>query len=200
MQITGIQPVTKQKYRVVIDGEPAFVLYRGELSRYGLREGEELSEEIYEELTEEVLNKRARLRAMHLLERGDRTEAELRRKLEQSEYPEMVIEKAIAYVKSYRYLDDRRYAANYVEFGKKGKGKARLRMELIQKGIDRTLIEETLDGADFCNEKEQIRELAEKKRRGNGSLNEKEKQRIYGYLMRKGFSSSDILSVLKEMN
>ena len=31
-----------------------------------------------------------------------------------------------------------------------------------------------------------------------GYLDDRERQRIYGYLMRKGFSSSDILSVLKE--
>ena len=34
MTVTDIKSVTKQKFQVELDGEAAFVLYRGELSRY----------------------------------------------------------------------------------------------------------------------------------------------------------------------
>ena len=34
MYVTKIEPVTKTKYKVFIDGQFAFVLYKGELSRY----------------------------------------------------------------------------------------------------------------------------------------------------------------------
>ena len=42
-----------------------------------------LPPEVYEELVNRVLKKRATLRAMHILERTDKTEAQLRRKLEE---------------------------------------------------------------------------------------------------------------------
>lgn len=198
MEITKIQALTKQKYRIFLDGESAFAVYKGELSRYHLEEGAVLPPEVYEELVNRVLKKRATLRAMHILERTDKTEAQLRRKLEESEYPKEAVESAIAYVTSYGYLDDRRYAEHYIEWKKQGKGKARLKMELVQKGISREIIEEVLESTDFGETREIIRQIILKKRKTDIPMNEKEKQRIYGFLMRKGFSSSDILAVMRE--
>ena len=198
MEITKIQALTKQKYRIFLDGESAFAVYKGELSRYHLEEGAVLPPEVYEELVNRVLKKRATLRAMHILERTDKTEAQLRRKLEESEYPKEAVESAIAYVTSYGYLDDRRYAEHYIEWKKQGKGKARLKMELVQKGISREIIEEVLESTDFGQTREMIRQIILKKRKTDIPMNEKEKQRIYGFLMRKGFSSSDILAVMRE--
>ena len=82
MLVTKIQAVTKQKYRIELDGQPAFVVYKGELSRYGIKEGHEILQPVYEELVGQVLTKRAKLRAMHLLESMDRTRAELEKKLQ----------------------------------------------------------------------------------------------------------------------
>ena len=198
MEITKVQALTKQKYRIFLDGESAFAVYNGELSRYHLEEGAVLPPEVYEELVNRVLKKRATLRAMHILERTDKTEAQLRRKLEESEYPKEAVESAIAYVTSYGYLDDRRYAEHYIEWKKQGKGKARLKMELVQKGISREIIEEVLESTDFGETREMIRQIILKKRKTDIPMNEKEKQRLYGFLMRKGFSSSDILAVMRE--
>lgn len=198
MEITKIQALTKQKYRIFLDGESAFAVYKGELSRYHLEEGAVLPPEVYEELVNRVLKKRATLRAMHILERTDKTEAQLRRKLEESEYPKEAVESAIAYVTSYGYLDDRRYAEHYIEWKKQGKGKERLKMELVQKGISREIIEEVLESTDFRETREMIRQIILKKRKTDIPMNEKEKQRLYGFLMRKGFSSSDILAVMRE--
>ena len=198
MLVTKIQAVTKQKYRIELDGQPAFVIYKGELSRYGITEGQEIPGPVYQELVGQVLTKRAKLRAMHLLESMDRTRAELERKLQAGEYPREAVEAALAYVESFGYLDDRRYARHYVECKKEGRGKARLKMELAQKGVDRSIIEEVLEEAELDDCRDTIRELVRKRRRGSGPMDDRERQRIYGYLMRKGFSSSDILSVLKE--
>ena len=198
MEITKIQALTKQKYRIFLDGESAFTVYKGELSRYHLEEGAVLPPEVYEELVNGVLKKRATLRAMHILERTDKTEAQLRKKLEESEYPKEAVESAIAYVTSDGYLDDRRYAKHYIEWKKQGKGKARLKMELAQKGISREIIEEVLESTDFGETREMIRQIILKKRKTNIPMNEKEKQRLYGFLMRKGFPSSDILAVMRE--
>ena len=198
MLVTKIQAVTKQKYRIELDGQPAFVIYKGELSRYGIKEGQEIPGPVYQELVGQVLTKRAKLRAMHLLESMDRTRAELERKLQAGEYPREAVEAALAYVESFGYLDDRRYARHYVECKKEGRGKARLKMELAQKGVDRSIIEEVLEEAELDDCRDTIRELVRKRRRGSGPMDDRERQRIYGYLMRKVFSSSDILSVLKE--
>ena len=59
MRITRIEPVTKTKYRVSVDEQFAFVVYKGELSRFHLKEECELTEDTYAKI-KEVLLKRAR--------------------------------------------------------------------------------------------------------------------------------------------
>ena len=201
MIVTEIKPVTRQKFQIELDGQPAFVLYKGELSRYHIQKDEELPEEIYEELVGQVLTKRAKLRAMHLLEKMDRTRAELKKKLEQSGYPTKAVEEALEYVESFHYIDDVRYAARYNEFQKSKKGKARLKMELLQKGISAEIVARALEEAEEqMDAKETIRKMLQSKRKGEGAMEEKEKQRLYGFFMRKGFSSSEILSVFREIS
>ena len=106
MIITGIAPVTKTRYQVFLDGQPAFCLYKGELSRYHLTEGGSLDEEVYQRICQETLLRRAKLRAMHLLNQMGRTKAQLRKKLLDGGYPEEVVDDAMAYVSSFGYVND----------------------------------------------------------------------------------------------
>ena len=75
MTVTKVEELTKAKYRVELDGEFAFVLYKKELSRFGIEEDEELPEETYQKIRKDVILKRAKLRAMHLLTDMARTES-----------------------------------------------------------------------------------------------------------------------------
>ena len=199
MLVTRIRPVTRQKYRIEAEGLPPFVLYKGEVSRYHIEEDKDLSMEIYREILEEVLIKRAKLRTLRLLEQGDRTKKGLENKLEQNGYPPEAVEEAIAYAESFHYIDDKRYAVNYIQNQRGCKGRARIMMELRNKGVSQEDIDfafqETEEGADT---RERIRELIRKKRKSQGTMEEKERQKLYGFLMRRGFASSDILSVLRE--
>ena len=106
MIVTQITGITKGRFRIYIEEKPAFVLYRGEVRRLGIREGEPLSEESLREIEEEILPTRAKRRTMNLLQNRDYTEAGLREKLRNGDYPESCIEEAVAYVKSYGYVDD----------------------------------------------------------------------------------------------
>lgn len=199
MLVTRIRPVTRQKYRIEVEGLPPFVLYKGEVSRYHIEEDKDLSMETYREILEEVLIKRAKLRTLRLLEQGDRTKKGLENKLEQNGYPPEAVEEAIAYAESFHYIDDKRYAVNYIQNQRGCKGRARIMMELRNKGVSQEDIDfafqETEEGADT---RERIRELIRKKRKSQGTMEEKERQKLYGFLMRRGFASSDILSVLRE--
>ena len=93
--LTLIEEQTKTKFKVYLDGTFAFVLYKGELKRFGIKQGEDLTQENYEKIQNEVLLKRAKKRAMHLLEDMDRTESALRKKLKAGQYPENAISGAI---------------------------------------------------------------------------------------------------------
>ena len=199
MYVTKIEPVTKAKYKVFLDEQFAFVLYKGELSRYKIQEEAQLSEETIKEIKKEILEKRAKLRAMHLLERMDRTEAELYTKLKRDLYPEDIIEIAMQYVKSFGYIGDKGYARRFVESRQGSKSKLEIKMSLLQKGISKEIVSEVLevyyDGQD---ESMAIQRLLNKKRYSAETATEEEKRKIYGYLMRKGFAYEDIRRVVKE--
>ena len=96
MTVTKIEPVTKTRYKVYVDGQFAFVLYKGELSRYHIAEDSELEEKTYQSIRKEIILKRAKLRAMHLLNDMGRTESQLRTKLLRNDYPSDIVEEAIA--------------------------------------------------------------------------------------------------------
>ena len=49
MQVTKVEALTKTKWKVELDGQFAFVLYKKEISRFGIEVNGELSEELYEE-------------------------------------------------------------------------------------------------------------------------------------------------------
>ena len=69
MTVTEIAEVSKNRSKVYIDGEFAFVLYHSELRRFRIEEGGSLSREDYRTILEELLPKRARMRAMNLLQK-----------------------------------------------------------------------------------------------------------------------------------
>ena len=112
MLVTQVTELSKSRSKVYIDQEFAFVLYKGELRLYHIKEGQQLSEEDYRTIMREVLPKRAKLRAMNLLQGREYTTAQLRTKLQQGFYPAEIIEQAIVYVAGFHYIDDLRYAVD----------------------------------------------------------------------------------------
>lgn len=198
MHVTKIEPVTKAKYKVFLEEQFAFVLYKGELSRYKIEENVELSQEIIEEIKKEILERRAKLRAMHLLERMDRTEAGLRSKLKLDLYPEDIIETAMQYVKSFGYIGDRGYAKRFVESRQESKSKLEIKMSLLRKGISKEIVSEVLEEYyENSDESRAIQKLLEKKRFSSETATEEEKRKMYGYLLRKGFPYEDIRQVIQ---
>ena len=198
MKVTGIEPYSKTKYKVSLDGKFAFVLYKGELSRFHIRKGEELSEETQQKIYSDVLLKRAKLRALHLLSDMDRTENALREKLRLGLYPQEIIDAAVEYVRSFGYLNDARYAENFVRSRQGMKSRREIRAQLLQKGVPSEMIEDAFEACgEEGGEADAIRRLLEKKRFDPVCADEREIQRLYGYLARKGFSYETVRQVIQ---
>ncbi|MBR3825229.1 MAG: RecX family transcriptional regulator [Lachnospiraceae bacterium] len=200
MVVTQITELSKSRCKVYIDREFAFVLYKGELRLYRVAEGKEISQKDYEELIKVVLPRRAKLRAMNLLQKRAYTEKQLRDKLEEGCYPEKILEEAIAYVKSYRYVDDVQYAVDYISCYEERKSAKMLEMQLLSKGVSKENIREAFarwrEQGGIQDEESMIRELLEKKHY-DAECDIKEKNRIYGFLLRKGFSPDKIQEAMK---
>lgn len=195
--VTEVIPREKGRTSIRFDNGMEVLLYKGEVRKLGLQEQTVISREKYDEIIYEILGTRAKKRAMFLLERMDRTEHQLRDKLMQNGYPAVCVDLAIDYVKKYHYIDDLRYATNYISYQQKRKSRQKLKIDLLTKGIDKNVIEQALDEAFDSDEQIKIRQLLEKKHYDPKECERKEKQKTYQYLMRRGFKGSDILHVMK---
>lgn len=198
MKVTKIESVTKTKFKVYVDDQFAFVLYKGELSRYRIVAEQEITREIFQKIKEEVILKRAKLRALHLLNDMDRTESQLRTKLKQGLYPEDIVEQAIAYVKSFGYIGDASYARRYITSRQKSRSKKEIYAELCRKGVARDEIDAAMEECyEDIDETAAIKEILRKKRFDIQKATDLEKQKLYGYLARKGFSYDGIRQVIQ---
>ena len=202
MFVTDIIEVDKKRSKVYIDHEFAFVLYKGELSSYQIKEGTEISQGDYEVITKELLPKRATKRAMNLLKERSYTKMQLVQKLKNNYYLDEYIEAAISYVESYGYIDDLLYASDFIAYRSSQLSKRQIEQKLLQKGIESRIIEQAFEGfyedGNIVEEEKQIRSFLEKKQYVLLD-DEKKKQKLISSLLRKGFSLELIKKVSRTL-
>ncbi len=195
--VTDYKVSGKGRVEICLDGKETLWLYAKEARQLSLEEGMELPEGQYRHILHEVIGRRAVERAMHLLERQERTEHQLREKLAQSGYPGEAIEDAVAYVRRYHYLDDARYARTFIRYHQEKSSRQRLEQDLLRRGVPRDIITQSMEEEYSSDEKAKIHRLLEKKHFVPGTADQSEMRKIYGFLMRRGFRSADIASVLR---
>ena len=145
----------------------------------------------------------ARRKALRLLEHMDRTERGLTDRLRQAGFSEKAAEDAVSYVREFGYINDERYAFNYIMYRIHDKSRQKIFQELQQKGVDRQTIQSAWEEAEELetpDERALLCQMIEKKYEPGAELDEREMRRLYGYLARRGFRSGDIFSVLEEMD
>ena len=200
MTVTEIKPKNKSKYIICIDEKVAFVLYKGDLNHYHLNPGEEVESKEYEEIMTEVLPKRALDRSYKLLMSRDYTVKQLKDKLIGDGYPMQIIEDTIEKLKNEKYLDDERFAENYIFWKSKTKSRKRMIMDLKQRGIEfdasSNVYDELLEKNDIDNEETIILAFLAKKGFTPDSATYEEKQKMTQTLLRKGFSFDSIHNIL----
>lgn len=203
IEVTAVIPQEKGRVCVRFADGTELVLYRSEVQRLAkqeqdlLQEGCCIPEALYRKLFSEILGVRVKKRALFLLERMERTEHQLSEKLRQSGYPQVCIAEAIAYVKQYHYIDDLRYAKSYVREQQKKKSRQRLVMDLMKKGVARDLIVQALEEEYVTDERAKIEELLEKRHYDTACTDRCAQQRMYRFLLRRGYKSGDILAVMR---
>ena len=146
---------------------------------------------------------RAVKKAMRLLEHMPRTEKGLTDRLIQEGFAPEAVQDALDYVRSFGYLNDRRYAESYISGRIGSKSRQRIMQELCQKGIDRetaSLAWEEISAMEEPDEKAMICRQIEKKYPAGSRIEEKELRRLYGYLARRGFQAGKIFSALEELD
>nr|MCR4775469.1 RecX family transcriptional regulator [Saccharofermentans sp.] len=125
-------------------------------------------------------------------------------KLSDGGYPPEAVDAAIEYLRSFHYIDDMRYAEDYVRFKSRSFSRRQIMMKLAEKGIGKDICEAAFAKYDEENgledgdvQKELIRKLIAKRcPNGTSNLDHDERRKLYSYLYGKGFSISDIDDVL----
>ena len=199
--VSGIVPIDKRKVKVYLDGEFAFVLYKSECARFGLKENEELTPEVYEAISG-VLHKRAQNRAVYLLKDRDYTECKLKKKLRDSGYPEDAIIASVEKMKYYGYVNDYNYAESFVRNKAGIMSRRELEYKLTEKLVPRDIVKKVLadyfEALDEDAERQAFFNLYRKKNVNYAVLDEKEKHRLFNFFLRKGFSYENIVTYLHE--
>ena len=195
--VINYEALGKGRYRVTFDNGVSCVLYRSEAAQLSVEVQCSLTDENYDYLINEIVGKRAKKRAMHILEQMDRTEHQLREKLAKGEYPQECIDSAVEYVKKYRYLDDERFASSYVRYHQEKLSRQQLSVKLSQKGVGRDIIAEALEMEYEADDGEKIRNLLSKRHFDPDNTDRQENNKIYQYILRRGFKSSDILKEMR---
>lgn len=144
--------------------------------------------------------KKAKLKALHILTRMDKTEADLRAGLKKAGFSDEAVDAALDYVKSFGYIDDLKYAEKYISYNKDRKSRQKMKYELLNKGVSKEFIEEALESCEDFDEREVLRKTVYKKWKGEDKPDEKALNRLFASLVRQGFSSHDIWQVLHEEN
>ncbi len=139
------------------------------------------------------MNKELLNYALRLLNRKDYTEREIREKLLKKSQSEDELIKVIEYLKDKHFIDDLRYAKNYLYFRlKRGYGKRRVAYELINKGVDKGLVESVLTSEDENAEEVFLKKL----KLLEGKRNKRKK--LFDFMYRRGFDSEKIVELLNK--
>ncbi len=145
--------------------------------------------------------RRATEKAMSLLQFKDRTERELSDKLYRAGFSEKASMEAMQYVKHYGYINDTRYASNYIMFQKGKRSKKEILYKLAEKGISKDVVWQVMEETEYDGEEDAIRTLILKKLKGRTvqDLSFEEKNKITAYLGRKGYELHGIKNVLGQL-
>jgi len=198
MIVIEIVPFDKRRSKVILDEDFTLVLYRGEIRKFEIEEGKELSQDTYREILHDVLFQRARERVLFLLKSSDKTEQELRRKLKAGGYPPEAVDHAICFLKEHRWINDQEYGRRYVECHSERKSERQILYELQKKGLDKEAIKAILEEQPV-DEDFQIRAYMRKKRLDPEEMDARERCKVMAALGRKGFSYDVISRVLGDI-
>lgn len=199
-----VQKNNKDRCNIFVDLEYSFSLSAEMIIKYGIQKNQcidldEIKNAIREDNFKEAFNK-----ALSYISKMLRSEKEIEDYLTNKGYDEDVITSAITKLKEYNFIEDKQYAAAFINTMKAKKPVSRREIEykLSHKGINREIIEQVIDDAySYDQELEAAMKLVEKyykkyKDYDENKITYKVKSAIY----QKGFNSEIIEEAIREFN
>jgi regulatory protein len=195
-EITGMRE-RRGKASVFVDGEFWAEVDAGVALECGLREGSVFSSEELEGVR--VVGERplAMGRALNLLGYRARSEAEVRERLGRYGYAGGTIEVVVVRLRELGYLDDEEFARLKAREKARRYGPRRVSVELRKSGVGEELAREVVE-EEFAGRSEVGEARSAAARRYNGRGSDAEARRVYGFLVRRGYSAEVCAKVARE--
>lgn len=210
MKLTA-KPGKGEKIHLSLDGEYIATVNADYWFTCGIKSGSEVTPEQLEELLTESARRKMMNKALDLLSLRDYSRRELSDKLvtkawEKKEQKDMDLgslkqqaSDICDRLEELGLLNEERFARSYVDelIRRKHLSRSGLRTALIQKGVQRDIIETVLEEVDV-DPVEQIRELLATKFKNRDLTDEKQKSRTVNALLRLGYRYNEIHAAMGE--
>ena len=185
---------TKRNKTTVFCGEKSYSFHPQILSKYDVKEGEIDAKKFFEAKNEsDRLLCRRQLYA--LIDRSEKSKNAYIDALTNRGHAYKIAAEEADEAEKRGLIDDRRYAECYLHLHEKAKGWYRIANELKAKGVPAEIVDELKE--DFGDHTEECARQAEKIMKGQENTYEN-RQKAYAKLMRKGFSSDEIVRALEK--
>lgn len=201
--ITKIESQKKRDDRVniYIDEKFFMAIYKELVFTFNLKKGQEIDPNNLKGILDDEMYMKAKNKALSILSKASQSEKQIRQKLAK-DYEEDTIERVIEFLQKYKFVDDEDLASRIVNtnvnLNKYGKNK--IKQNLYNKGIDKSIIETAIDDIDTDKEFENALYLG--KKRYDRLKNEdprKAYQKIGNHLAYKGFNYDIIKKILNKL-
>ncbi|WP_035291470.1 recombination regulator RecX [Clostridium sp. KNHs214] len=201
-----VQKRDKNRVNVYIDNEFAFGCNAELVYIYDLKKGKKVDLEFLQSVAEEDNYLNGKNYALKVIEKTYKTEKEIRDKLYKKEYGYKAVDRIIAFLKKYKFLDDYKYTETFIKDRIIKYGKNKIKFDLIKKGIEEDLIIEKLNVIDYEKEYGSAYALGEGKYK---LLIKSEKEvskdifkiykKVCDFLIRRGFDYNIVNSVIEQL-
>lgn len=195
-EITDVRE-RRGRARVFVDGEFWAELDVGVAIERGLRVGAAFSRGELDGVRVAGERPLAMGRALDLLGYRARSEAEVRQRLGRYGYAGETIEAVVVRLQELGYLDDAEFARLKAREKARRYGPRRVSMELRKSGVGEELAREVVE-EEFAGRSEVGEARSAAARRYNGRGSDAEARRVYGFLVRRGYSAEVCAQVARE--
>lgn len=197
-----IQKNNSERVNIYINEEYSFSCYSELVYKYSLVKNKEVEIDNLKSLIEDEEYIKGKSYILKVIEKGFKTQKQIEEKLRDKEYEEKTINKIVEFLKEYNFIDDDNYAKLFAKDKIKKQGKNKIKYTLKQKGVNESIINETLYEIDEDTELQSAIEQCSKKYK---NLSQREmdkmklKSKLYSYLSYRGYGYGIIMKAIDEV-
>ncbi|MBH5316565.1 RecX family transcriptional regulator [Paenibacillus sp. GSMTC-2017] len=192
----------KRRYLIFTEAEePVLSVHEDIMVRFRLMKGQLITKSLIEEIRFEDGRYRAYAMAIFYLGTKPRTRKQIGDYLHRKELDEQSIEYALDRLESEHLVDDEQYARQFATSRVRSgmKGRLLIKQELQQRGVPKEAAADAVSELDRESELAAAIALAAKKSRSLKGETVKRRQKLTGFLLRRGFPSDIVREAIKSV-